>query len=83
MPMSRDEFSDADLDRIGREIANRLVGISEFFNPGVKLTLIVRNPAYTEADLILTDDNMQAAIAALKHRMDEDGEGRRNIEVMI
>ena len=44
-----------DLDRIGRH----------FKNP-VKITLIVRNPGMGDADVYLTDDDFELAIAAVR-----------------
>jgi hypothetical protein len=47
------------------EIANHCGEIADLFKPGVRITILVRNPNLEDADVLVTDDSIDSAIAAL------------------
>lgn len=49
-------LTEAEREALRRPIAEHLAQISEMFKPGVRLTLVARNPNYDNADLIVTED---------------------------
>jgi hypothetical protein len=54
----------------GEKINQHLAEIAELFNPGTKLTLLARQPSHPsgDRDLVQTNDDLDAAIAALRIR---------------
>lgn len=60
--MSPDEMVAA----AGRHAAEYLDRIARLFKPGKKLTLLVRSPGLPDRDFMLTDDNIDEAIAMLE-----------------
>lgn len=54
-----------ELINIHAEIANHCGDISDLFKPGVKVTVLVRNTKITDADVLVTDDEIDLMIAAL------------------
>ena len=55
----------ASLERVGEIVCDHLAQIAEQFkNP--KITLIVRAPDIADGDMILTDDDLNATIAAIQ-----------------
>jgi hypothetical protein len=54
-----------DLKKLHAEIANHCGQVARLFRPGVKVTILVRSPAEGDADVLVTDDQIDAAIAAL------------------
>lgn len=69
-----------EVQRVGREIQWHLGEIAELFKPGVKLTFLARHPdsPYGTADMVLTDDTLFEAIAALEiRRVAEEAEAPR------
>lgn len=52
-------------DHISDEIADHLDAIKAFFK-APKLTLIVRAPELADGDLVMTDDRIADAVAALE-----------------
>lgn len=65
-------MSDIDLivQRVGERAAARLDDIRAMFKPGVKITLLVRTPAFPDGkrDFLLTDDDLDAVCDALQQR---------------
>ena len=47
------------------EIANHAGEISDLFVRGAKVTILVRNPDLEDADVLVTNDEIDSAIAAL------------------
>lgn len=45
-------------------------GLSLLFKPHCLLTLVVRNPEMEDSDLIVTQDDYDAVIAAIRHLRD-------------
>jgi hypothetical protein len=54
------------LDEVKGEIAWHLDEIKPLFKPGVKLTILVRNPHIDEADIFLTDDDIDLAVKSIR-----------------
>lgn len=48
------------------DLSRDLERIAKRFKPGAKLTLVVRHPSLSDADVVLTDDDTEAAIAAIR-----------------
>ena len=47
-------------------IANHAGDIAGLFKPGAKVTVLVRSPGIPDADVLVTDDSVDAIIAALE-----------------
>lgn len=58
------------LAEVGAEIREHLAEIETLFVPGMKLTLLVRDPRFPDAsrDMVITNDQISAAILALTKR---------------
>lgn len=56
------------IDRLRRQIADKLDEITALYSEPVKVTLVVRAPAYPDGrrDTVMTDDDPEKAIAALR-----------------
>lgn len=58
------------IQQLHEDISRDMARIAKRFKPGAKLTLIVRNPTADKepgsADVVLTDDEVSDAIAALR-----------------
>ena len=54
------------LTNLHAEIANHAGEIASFFKHGAKVTILVRNPSVEDADVLVTDDVIDSAIAALE-----------------
>lgn len=65
--MERQDFNRGLLERI----ATHLEAISDLFRPGAKITLLIRNPSYVDADVLITDDQYESIIASLKKRAEK------------
>jgi hypothetical protein len=55
------------LRNLQANIADSLEDIRELFLGDPKITLIVRNPNVEDGDVILSDDDFELAIAAIRH----------------
>lgn len=55
-----------------------LESLAKLLKPGAKLTLLVRRPEAPDGsqDMVVTDDDLRAAIAALEIRRSADGGAR-------
>lgn len=55
-------------------IAEHLEGIKTLFKPGIKVTLLVRTETHPDGsrDLVMTDDDLETAIAALRIRQEAE-----------
>jgi hypothetical protein len=60
--------------RVGEIISDQLARLATLFKPGVKLTFLARSPDAPDGarDMVVTDDTLDAAIAALTIRRDAD-----------
>lgn len=58
----------------GQTIAGLLQNVARLFKPGKKLTLLVRDPDCPDGrrDLVVSDDQLDAAIQALRIRVERD-----------
>jgi hypothetical protein len=67
-PFARQLYRNARIERMRQEASYHLEQIAKLFNPGMKLTLVVRNPEHPDGtqDTLLTDDTVPEVIAALK-----------------
>ncbi len=61
------------LDEVATTIESHLHAIEELWKPGVKLTLLVRNPQYQNggADVLFTTDDLPHVLFAIARRMTE------------
>lgn len=61
-----------DVQRVGRAVGEHLAEMAALFKPGVKLTFLARRPEAPDGsqDMVLTDDDLTSAIAALTIRRD-------------
>jgi hypothetical protein len=50
------------------EVGGYMDRIVKLFKPGAKITVIVRSPDYADRDFIMSDDDLEEAIAALRRR---------------
>lgn len=48
------------------QVANWAGEIADIFKPGVKITILIRNPGLDDGDIVVSDDSLQLAIAALE-----------------
>lgn len=56
-----------DVQRVGQQMGFYMEEIAKLFKPGVKLTLLVRNPGHPERNAFLSDeDNIDEAVEAIK-----------------
>lgn len=66
--------ADVRLRDVSDALSCMLADAESLFKPGAKLTLVVRNPAAEaagrDADLIMTNDSLDEAMAALQRRKD-------------
>jgi hypothetical protein len=54
-----------EIKNLHAEVANHCGEIADLFKPGVKVTVLVRNPAVDDGDVLVTDDLIDLAIIAL------------------
>lgn len=68
--MSDASTMDPVVQNVGDAICGHLEEIAKLFKPGTKITILIRNtnPAYKDADMVLTDDTFDNAITALQKR---------------
>ena len=64
-----------DVQRVGQIIGEHLGEIASLFKPGTKLTFLARRPNAPDGsqDMVMTDDTLADAIAALTIRRDAEG----------
>jgi hypothetical protein len=55
------------LTEVHAEVPNHAGEIAELFRPGAKVTILVRNPGLDDGDMVITDDAIDSAIAALQN----------------
>lgn len=70
----------SDLDIVSNEAAYHMEKIQKLFKSGAKITLIVRPPQYKvegDTDFVMTDDDIDKAIAVLERRKNKDDESSR------
>jgi len=48
------------------ESMNEIISV---FNPGVKITVLVRRPGFPEQDFLMTDDDLSEAISLINRRV--------------
>jgi len=66
------------------EISIHLEEITRLFKPGVKLTIICRHTAVADADVVMTDDDLDEAVGALQRlRSERDGRPMGNWERLL
>jgi len=58
------------LERVGTEVSDYMDKIKRRFKPGARITVLVRRPGYPEQDFVMTDDEIEGAIACLLRRRD-------------
>lgn len=56
------------LEQLRSVLTEGLAGIARFFKPGARLTLIVRRPDDTEADVIVTADDLDEVVDVIRRR---------------
>jgi len=58
------------LEQVREEISDHLDAVKRLFKPGVRVTILVRTPDFPDGsrDLVLTDDDLDAALSALSRR---------------
>jgi hypothetical protein len=54
------------------QVANHCGEIADLFKPGARVTVLVRNPGLDDGDIVVTDDSIDAAIAALENLKRKD-----------
>jgi hypothetical protein len=64
------------LARVGDEISDHMDAIMQLFKPGAKITVIVRRPGQPGQDFIMSDDELEEAIACLRRRNGEPPDAR-------
>jgi hypothetical protein len=67
-PFARQLEKERRIGNMHREASGHLEKIASLFNPGMRLTLVVRNPERPDGsqDVLLTDDTVPEVIAALE-----------------
>ena len=55
------------LINVQQRMSDHMDGILRLFKSGAKITVIVRNPEHGDADVILGNDDLDDAIAAINH----------------
>lgn len=60
---------------VAEEIGDHMDAILRLFKPGAKITVLVRTPDYPDGsrDMLMTSDDIENAIAALKCRQNPEG----------
>lgn len=63
-----------DLTELHARVANHAGEVADLFKraSGVKVTILARNPNAEDADVVVTDDSIDAAIAALQRLKSKD-----------
>lgn len=57
----------SNLKGLHAEIANHAGDIADLFKSGAHVTILVRNPVVNDGDVLVTDDQIDLAIAALQN----------------
>jgi hypothetical protein len=60
------------LPEVHAEIAEHCGEISDLFKPGCKVTILVRNPSLKDGDVLVSDDAIDAVVAALQRLKEKD-----------
>jgi hypothetical protein len=48
------------------EISDRCLEVARLFKPGAKVTILIRTPSLADGDMVVTDDDIDLAVAALQ-----------------
>ncbi len=48
------------------EVAEHCAQVAKLFKPGAKVTILIRNPSQADGDMVVSDDAIDSAIAALE-----------------
>jgi hypothetical protein len=68
-------INDPKLIDLHLELGGHLDEIAKLFKPGVRLTLVVRNPEQgPEAGLVIGDDELDEAVEEIRRRQRQTGE---------
>ncbi len=71
---SVDDVREQRLEELRERMGNKLAEIAEWFvNP--KITIVVRAPHLNDGDVVLTDDDVELAIAAIRKLYGSPGKG--------
>lgn len=57
------------LDQLHNDLSDDLDRVLRRFKPGVKVTLVIRDPNNTERDVVIGDDDLDGAIEAIRRRV--------------
>lgn len=63
------------LDQLHNDLSADLERVKRRFKPGVKVTLVIRRPYNVEADVVIGDDDLSEAIAAINRRVAASPQG--------
>jgi hypothetical protein len=55
------------VNQVHAEVAEHCSQIAHLFKPGARVTVLIRNPGLGDGDMVVTDDSLDAAIAALEN----------------
>jgi hypothetical protein len=51
---------------VQEEMSNHMDAIVRLFKPGAKITVVVRNPGYGDADVVIGSDDLDQAVQAIE-----------------
>lgn len=51
---------------VQEQMSNHMDAILRLFKPGAKITVVVRNPGYGDADVVIGSDDLDEAIRAIE-----------------
>lgn len=54
-------------EEVAKVIGQHLAEIKKLYKYPVKITIVIRNPGLFDADLVMSNDNTEDAIAAMRH----------------
>lgn len=60
------------LTQLHADLAEHLEQIQQLFRPGAKVTLVVRNPGYGDAGVVIGDDDLDEAVKEIRKRQEAD-----------
>lgn len=70
--MAEPELRNERLRQLHIDLNESMHDISTLFKPGVKLTLVARTPDLPDADVVVSDDSLDAAIAAIRRSQERE-----------
>lgn len=65
------------LEQLHADLALDLDRVMRRFKPGMKVTLVVRNPENVEGDVVIGDDDLNEAIVAIQRRIGASPHGAK------